>query len=181
MAAVNDSFLQHTARQSSALYYSFDLPFLARTFHLSRYMISTRLYLNWPLYTCPFFTWRPTVSARIVCVTGVISCLRTEGGSCNHDGVPIITTGSLKSRKNWSPGMPIFTGVYIFHDTVTHGLLQLAHFILGGCPRKASTHTACALGGDIMDMLKLASKMAANSAKESLPPNMQLSRLPSEW
>ena len=48
-------------------------------------------YLNWPLYAWPFFTWRLTVSARIVCVTGVISRLCTEGGSYNHDGIPKIT------------------------------------------------------------------------------------------
>ena len=77
--------------------------------------------------------------------------------------------------------MPIFTGC-VYFSWHRHSWLawrhQLAHFILGGCPRKASTHTARALGGDIM---KLASKMGVSSAKESLPPNMQLSRLPSEW
>ena len=39
-----------------------------------------------------------------------------KGGSYNHNGVPIITTGSLKSRKNGNPGMPIFTGCVYFHD-----------------------------------------------------------------
>ena len=29
----------------------------------------------------------------------------------------IITTGSLKSRENGNPGMPIFTGCVYFHDT----------------------------------------------------------------
>ena len=32
-------------------------------------------------------------------------------------GVPIITTGSPKSRENGNPGMPIFTGCVYFHDT----------------------------------------------------------------
>ena len=36
---------------------------------------------------------------------------------CVLKGVPIITTGSLKSRKNGNPGMPIFTGCVYFHDT----------------------------------------------------------------
>ena len=35
-------------------------------------------------------------------------------------GVPIITLGSLKSRKNRNPGMPIFTGCVYFHDTGSH-------------------------------------------------------------
>ena len=34
---------------------------------------------------------------------------------CVLKGVPIITTGSLKSRKNRNPGMPIFTGCVYFH------------------------------------------------------------------
>ena len=37
--------------------------------------------------------------------------LQSKGSSYNHDGVPIITTGCLKSRENGNPGMPIFTGV----------------------------------------------------------------------
>ena len=36
---------------------------------------------------------------------------------CVLKGVPKITTGWLKSRKNGSPGMPIFTECVYFHDT----------------------------------------------------------------
>ena len=36
---------------------------------------------------------------------------------CSQRGVPIITTGYLKSRENGNPGMPIFTGCVYFYDT----------------------------------------------------------------
>ena len=36
------------------------------------------------------------------------------GGRGLGGGGPIIMTGCLKSRENWNPGMPIFTGVYIY-------------------------------------------------------------------
>ena len=36
---------------------------------------------------------------------------------CSGRGVPIITTGCLKSRENGNPGIPIFTGCVYFHDT----------------------------------------------------------------
>ena len=48
---------------------------------------------------------------------------------CVLKGVPIITTGSLKSRKNGNPGMPIFTGCVYFHDT------PLARNAMTGHPR----------------------------------------------
>ena len=46
----------------------------------------------------------------IVCVTCVINHLRTKG-------ISIITTESLKSRKNGNPRMPILVGCVYFHDT----------------------------------------------------------------
>ena len=36
---------------------------------------------------------------------------------CSQRGVPILTTGYLKSCENGNPGMPIFTGCVYFHDT----------------------------------------------------------------
>ena len=42
---------------------------------------------------------------------------------CVLKGVPIITTGSLKSRENGNPGMPIFTGCVYFHDNGLSGLI----------------------------------------------------------
>ena len=41
-------------------------------------------------------------------------------------GVPIITTGCLKSLENGNPGMPIFTGCVYFHDTGAHLCTSLA-------------------------------------------------------
>ena len=52
---------------------------------------------------------------------------------CVLKGVPIITTGSLKSRKNGNPGMPIFTGCVYFHDTGTHIHFQMVVSICLPC------------------------------------------------
>ena len=40
----------------------------------------------------------------------------SSAGRLRTEGVPIITTGSLKPRKNGNPRMPIFTGCVYFHD-----------------------------------------------------------------
>ena len=47
---------------------------------------------------------------------------------CVLKGVPIITTGSLKSCKNGNHGMPIFTGCVYFHDNrpLGHALTRAA-------------------------------------------------------
>ena len=67
-------------------------------------------YLNWALILVHSAPDMSTVSASI------IRTVHHQPFACQK-GVPIITTGSLKSRKNGNPGMPIFTGCVYFHDT----------------------------------------------------------------
>ena len=60
-------------------------------------------YLNWPLILGDFASdmfWKLMVSVSIIHVIAV----------CMLKGVPIITTGSLKSRKNGNPEIPLFMG-----------------------------------------------------------------------
>ena len=66
-----------------------------------------------PLYTHSSCTWYVlrTESAGIVSVNPYRTASRRQ------KGVPIITTGSPKSREYGDPGMPIFTGCVNFYDT----------------------------------------------------------------
>ena len=65
--------------------------------------------LNWPLNTWPFLNWKLCLPESYASPVSSAVCILK--------GVPIITAGSLKSRKNGNPGMPIFTRCVYFHDT----------------------------------------------------------------
>ena len=69
-------------------------------------------YLNWALILVHSAPDMSTVSAYI----RQYRTHRPSSAICVLKGVPIITTGSLKSCKNGNHGMPIFTGCVYFHD-----------------------------------------------------------------
>ena len=78
-------------------------------------------YLNWALILIHSAPDMSTVSASI----RQYRTHRPSSAVCVLKGIPIITTGSPKSRKNGNPGMPIFTGCVYFHDTGFHLPSQL--------------------------------------------------------